>query len=42
MQKVGKGCTFEYAEMLEMYAGLTPDLTRQDNPYNRFIREAMA
>ncbi len=39
--KVGKGCTYKDAEVLATYAKLRPDPTREDNPYNRFIKEAM-
>lgn len=40
--KEASGTTFEDAELLAKYAGLRPDPTRDDNPYNRFVREAMA
>lgn len=42
MPKVGKGCTYKDAEVLATYAKLRPDPTREDNPYNRFIKDAMA
>jgi hypothetical protein len=42
MPKAGKGCTYKDAEILATYAKLRPDPTREDNPYNRFIKEAMA
>jgi hypothetical protein len=42
MPKVGKGCTYKDAEVLATYAKLRPDPTREDNPYNRFIKGAMA
>jgi hypothetical protein len=42
MSKVGKGCTYKDAEVLATYAKLRPDRTREDNPYNRFIKDAMA
>ena len=40
--KVGRECTFKDAEVLATYAKLRPDPTRDDNPYNRFIAQAMA
>jgi hypothetical protein len=42
MPKVGRGCTFEDAVELATYEGLRPDPTREKNPYNKFINEAMA
>lgn len=39
---LGKGCTYKDAETLAMYATLRPDPTREDNRYNRFIKDAMA
>jgi hypothetical protein len=42
MEKVGMGCTFEDAATLAKYEGLLPDSTREKNPYNAFIKEAMA
>jgi hypothetical protein len=41
MEKVGRGCIYEDAEVLAKYEGLRPDPTREDNPYNTFVREAM-
>jgi hypothetical protein len=32
---------YDDAELLAKYAGLRPDPTREDNPYNRFVNEAM-
>jgi hypothetical protein len=42
MPKIGKGCTYEDAAELAKYEGLRPDPTREKNPYNEFIDEAMA
>ena len=42
MPKAGKGCTFEDAVELAKYEGLRPDPTRQKNPYNKVIDDAMA
>lgn len=39
--KEGRGCVYKDAVALASYAGLVPDFTRDDSPYNRFIREAM-
>lgn len=41
MPKVGRHCTYNDAVVLANYAGHRPDHTREDNPYNRFIREVM-
>jgi hypothetical protein len=40
--KQGQGCSFDDAVVLASYAHLVPDHTRDDNPYNRFIRACMA
>jgi hypothetical protein len=40
-EKYGAGCTYDDAVVLAKYAGLVPDFSREDNPYNRFIREAV-
>lgn len=42
MPKIGKGCTYEDAEVLATYAKLRPHPTREDNPYNQFIKKVMA
>jgi hypothetical protein len=42
MPKVGKGCTFEDAVELAKYERFRPDPTREKNPYNKFIDDAMA
>lgn len=42
MPKVGKGCNYKDAMELAIAVRLRPDPTREDNPYNRFIDEAMA
>ena len=39
--KRGVRANYDDAVTLANYAGLRPDPTRQDNPYNRFIDEAM-
>jgi len=40
-QQFGAGCTYDDAVVLAKRAGLVPDYSREDNPYNRFIREAV-
>lgn len=42
MPKMGRGCTFEDAVELAKYERLRPDPTREKNPYNKFIDDAMA
>jgi hypothetical protein len=42
MEKIGRQCTYEDAEVLAKYKGLRPDPQRQENPYNEFVQEAMA
>lgn len=37
--KIGRACTVEDAKTLASYAGLVPDFTREENEYNRFIKE---
>lgn len=39
--KEGSGCTYRDAVVLAGYRGLVPDYSREDNDYNRFIREAV-
>jgi hypothetical protein len=39
--KEGSGTTFEDAEVLAKYRGLREDRNREDNDYNRFLREVM-
>lgn len=39
--RIGCRCTVNDAETLAEYAGLRPDPTRIDNPYNNFIDECM-
>jgi len=41
-EKIPSGTTVEDAEELAKYARLRPDRSREDNPYNRFIDEAIA
>jgi hypothetical protein len=40
--KTGRGALYEDAVTLAEYAGLVPDPTREHNPYNDFIKDAMA
>jgi hypothetical protein len=40
-EQYGAGCTYDDAVVLAKRAGLVPDFSREDNPYNRFIREAV-
>jgi hypothetical protein len=40
-EQYGSGCTYDDAVVLAKRAGLVPDYSREDNPYNRFIREAV-
>lgn len=40
-EQYGSGCTYDDAVVLAKRAGLVPDHSREDNPYNRFIREAV-
>jgi hypothetical protein len=42
MEMEGRRCTYKDAQSLAERAGLRPDPTREDNPYNRFIDDAMA
>jgi hypothetical protein len=41
-ERIASRTLYDDAETLAKYAGLRPDPTREDNPYNRFIKEAMA
>jgi hypothetical protein len=41
-EKIPSGATYEDAQELARYARLRPDPSREDNPYNRFIDEAIA
>ena len=41
-KKSANGCTYSDAKLLAEYAGLFPDPSKVDNPYNRFIVAAIA
>ena len=41
-ERVPSGALYEDAVTLAYHAGLRPDLTREDNPFNNFVRTAMA
>lgn len=42
MPKIGRGCIYSDARELAEDAGHIPDPTRQDNPFNDFVKGAMA